>query len=94
MNKIVRYEKTILAENDDNSFRDRTTGLRKSIFHRNSDLARQKDNILQTNERSTSSFRLNPTNDDAIDKSKTLNLLFVPDQSRYFQDGRSIDNFC
>jgi len=80
MNKIVRYEKTILAESDDTSFRDRATTLKKSLFHRNSDLARQKDNFSQSNERSASPFRTNLPNSEAIEKSKTLNLLFVPDQ--------------
>jgi len=94
MNKIVRYEKTILAEAEDDSPRAKTTSLKKSLFHRDSLLARQRENVLQSVEHHTlnpSSFRRNLSQNDPFDKSKTLDLLFVPDKSKDLKvRGRSI----
>ena len=88
MNKIVRYEKTILPEAEDDSPRAKTTSFKKSLFHRNSLLARQRENIFHASEHNTlnpSSFRPNLSPNDQFDKSKTLDLLFVPDKSKDFK---------
>ena len=91
MNKIVRYEKTILAETEDDSPRAKTTSLRKSLFHKDSFLSRQRENVFYSGEHQTlnpSSFRPNLNQNDQLDKSKTLDLLFVPDKSKDFNDER------